>query len=286
MKKIFTLVASALMALSANAQNVVDGTIKHTFYTEVTPNTYAVTTTLDEVKAAFGDDEQTIAWGMGVWLPVDYVLVDNDKMTMKTAVDQTPIYFSGNKFSDMQKDFPNYNGYMNVGSSYAQNNWKGNEPETLEDDMSVLKTKFHGIFAVTPKVDGILSFGVYAGDNSRSIGIIAVSSVDEIIEGKPSSFVSYNNFRNDGVELDKNGNVTVKGAPAYVEGAVKADRTYLLVGGANKNLTLHQIKFVPGQGTGIENVEAVEATKVAPKKVFKNGQIMIGDFNIAGQRVK
>ena len=285
MKKIFTLIATALVALSANAQNVVDGTIKHTFYTEVTPNTYAVTTTLDEVKAAFGDDANTIAWGMGVWLPVDYVLVDNDKMTMKTAVDQTPIYFSGNKFSDMQKDFPNYNGYMNVGSALGQNNWTGEEPANYQE-IGALKVNNHGIFAVTPKVDGVLSFGVYAGDNSRSIGIIDWSSEPEILDGKLSSFVSYNNFRNDGVELDKNGNVTVKGAPAYVEGAVKAGRTYLLVGGANKNLTLHQVKFVPGQGTGIENVETVKGAKVAPKKVFKNGQIMIGDFNIAGQRVK
>ncbi len=41
-----------------------------------------------------------------------------------------------------------------------------------------------------------------------------------------------------------------------------------------------------GSGTGIENVEAVENAKAAPVKVIKNGQIMIGDFNIAGQRVK
>lgn len=41
-----------------------------------------------------------------------------------------------------------------------------------------------------------------------------------------------------------------------------------------------------GGGTGIENVEAVENAKAAPVKVIKNGQIMIGDFNIAGQRVK
>ena len=39
-------------------------------------------------------------------------------------------------------------------------------------------------------------------------------------------------------------------------------------------------------GTGIANVEAVENAKAAPVKVIKNGQIMIGDFNIAGQRVK
>ncbi|MDE5987427.1 MAG: hypothetical protein K2H16_09170 [Prevotella sp.] len=280
MKKFFTLVASALMAIGVNAQTF-------QLYSEVKPNTYAVTTTLDEVKANFDAQLVKDAWEIGVALPVGYTVINNDKFTMTAAVDKTPVYFSGSKCSDMQKDFPNYNGYMNVGSSYAQNNWNGNEPETLEDDMSVLKTGNHGIFAVTPKVDGTLGFGVYAGDNSRSIGIIDVSSVDEILGGKPSSFVAFKNFRNDGVEIDPETNeVTVKNAPAYVKGEVKAGRTYLLVGGANKNLTMHQVTFVPGTSTGIENVEAVEATKVAPKKVFKNGQIMIGDFNIAGQRVK
>lgn len=39
-------------------------------------------------------------------------------------------------------------------------------------------------------------------------------------------------------------------------------------------------------GTGIRDVENTEAARVAPKKILKNGQIMVGDFNIAGQRVK
>lgn len=46
------------------------------------------------------------------------------------------------------------------------------------------------------------------------------------------------------------------------------------------------ITFINNGGSGIENVEAVENAKAAPVKVIKNGQIMIGDFNIAGQRVK
>lgn len=55
----------------------------------------------------------------------------------------------------------------------------------------------------------------------------------------------------------------------------------------SSQIGFHGFEFAPfTSGTGIENVESVETTKVAPKKVFKNGQIMIGDFNIAGQRVK
>ena len=191
----------------------------------------------------------------------------------------------------MKEEFPGYEGYMNIGSSFGQNNWKGDEPESIydeEESIASLYKNHHGIFAIVPKVDGTLSFGVYAGDNSRSIGIIDLATMDEVLEEKPSSFVAYKNFRNDGVALDPDTNEpTVLNAPAYVSGPVKAGRKYLLVGGDGKNLTMHQVKFIPaGSGSGIENVEAAEATKVAPKKVFKNGQIMIGDFNIAGQRVK
>ncbi|MCM1078989.1 MAG: hypothetical protein NC344_04930 [Bacteroidales bacterium] len=54
----------------------------------------------------------------------------------------------------------------------------------------------------------------------------------------------------------------------------------------SSQIGFHGFEFAPIIGTGIQNVEAVENATVAPKKVVKNGQIMIGDFNIAGQRVK
>lgn len=41
----------------------------------------------------------------------------------------------------------------------------------------------------------------------------------------------------------------------------------------------------PGTPSGINTVNA-ESTKVAPRKQLVNGQIVIGDYNIAGQRVK
>ena len=63
-------------------------------------------------------------------------------------------------------------------------------------------------------------------------------------------------------------------------------------------ITSNGFVFVPGAttvstvsytkdatGTGIANINA-ENAKAAPVKVIKDGQIMIGDFNIAGQRVK
>lgn len=224
-------------------------------YSEIESNTYAVTTTLDDLKAAFGEEKVAEAWGMGVWLPADYTLIDNDEMTMKTAVEQTPIYVSGNKFGDMQKEFPAYTGYMNMGSALPQNNWKGDEPAQYEE-MVALKKNYHGIFAITPKVDGTLSFGVYAGDNSRSIGIIDWATEEEILNEQPSKFVAYKNFRHEGLDVEPAEGVEggEKNAPAYVEGAVKAGRTYLLVGGDGKNLTMHQIKFIPGTGTGISNI--------------------------------
>ena len=246
MKKIFTLIATALMTVGANAQDA-----KFQIYTEVEPNTYAVTTNLDAVKAEFGEETVTEAWGMGVWLPVDYVLIDNANLKATTAVDLTPIYFSGNKFTDMQKEFPAYTGYMNLGSSLGQNNWKGTE---VIEDLTALKAAYHGAVSVFPKVDGTLSFGVYAGDNSRSIGIFNMATEDEMNEEIfMGAWANYYNFRHDGVEAAPDGTIPAKGSAAYVSAEVKAGRQYILVGGANKNLTMHQIKFVPAQGTGINN---------------------------------
>ena len=55
------------------------------------------------------------------------------------------------------------------------------------------------------------------------------------------------------------------------------------------NILISSIKFVPMIGAGVENLAAAEQ-KVAAKKVFRNGRLVIetanGTFNVAGVRVK
>ena len=75
-----------------------------------------------------------------------------------------------------------------------------------------------------------------------------------------------------------------KGKFAKVSASVTipADKAYLVVDG-NAPTTL-DIDF-EGEATGINNVN-VNANSVAPVKVIKNGQLFIGNYNVAGAQVK
>lgn len=249
MKKIL-LSAMALMSMAAvQAQDV------PYIFTEVEANTYAITMTLAEMQAKYPADwtkADAAPWGMGVAFPEETVLFDNDKLTIKAATNNCPIYGTGGKLTEMQKDFPGYNGYVNCGSGLNDKDFTGEEL-ILKEEFWQWGGSNNGFVYVIPKVDGTLKFGVYAGDNSRVIGIFSCDANSDDL-----GMVSKNAFRNDG----ENG--TVKNAPAYVEGEIKAGGSYALVAGGSKNLTMHQITFVPGTGTGIAGVEtsaekAVEA---------------------------
>ncbi|MDO4159447.1 MAG: hypothetical protein Q4D41_03210 [Prevotellaceae bacterium] len=215
-------------------------------YSQINDTTYAVTMTNDEIAANYDAEWCTTAWNLGVSLPAGTVMFENDDLTITAAV-QTPVYTSSNKFESMKADFPDYNGYVNLGSSLAQNNWDTSSIQII--DPTEFAATYHGFLLVTPKKSGQIGFGVYAGDNSREIGIYQLATDAEMEAENFGSFVAVNNFRNDG----ENG--TVLNAPAYVYGNVDADHQYLLIGGGNKNLTMHQVTFNTGDASGISNVE-------------------------------
>lgn len=68
----------------------------------------------------------------------------------------------------------------------------------------------------------------------------------------------------------------------HATGSKVTSNGFVFVKGAT---TISDVTYSKGESTGIANINA-ENVKAAPVKVIKNGQIMIGDFNIAGQRVK
>lgn len=247
MKKIFTLVVSALLAGSAFAQDV------PYIFSEVEPNTFAVTKTQEEIAAAYDAQWVTDAWNMGVAFPAGTVMYENENLVITAAVDKTPVFTSSGKITQIKEEFPGYTGYVNLGSTFAQNQWTGDEAVA---DVSEMKATNQGVVLVTPKVKGTLSFGVYAGNNTRSIGIYKLATEADMAEEDYGGWVNYNNFRNDG----ENG--TVNNAPAYVEGVIEPGHGYALVGGGSKNLCLHQIKFVPAEDTGISSTVANAAKKV------------------------
>lgn len=252
MKKILLSAAALLMAVAKISAQETASTPY--ILSAVGDNTYAITMTQDEVAAAFDAQWVSDAWNIGVALPAETVMFENDDLVIKAAVDKTPVYTSGGKISQIKEEFPAYTGYINAGSTLGQNNWA--DDLTIQD-IADCKANNQGIVSVSPKKAGTLSFGAYAGDNSREIGIYKLATDEEKDNDNFGEMVAKNNFRNDG----ENG--TVKNAPAYVEAAIAPGHDYALLAGGNKNLCLHQIKFVPsGDADGINTVDNASAKTI------------------------
>ena len=109
MKKLLLSTLAVIAMTSATAQ-----TESPYILNEVEENTYAVTMTQDEISAAFKADWVSAAWKIGVSLPKDYVMFENDEIKIAAAVDGTRVYTANGKLSDVQKTFTNYNGYINL----------------------------------------------------------------------------------------------------------------------------------------------------------------------------
>lgn len=268
MKKILLSAVALMSMMAANAQ---DATTPY-ILSAVGDNTYAVTLTQEEIAAKFDAQWVTDAWGNGVALPANTVMFENDDLVIKAAVEKTPVYTASGKISQIKEEFPGYTGYANLGSTLGQNKWA--EDVTIQD-IADCKANNQGIVSVVPKKAGKLSFGVYAGDNSREIGIYKLATDAEKENDNFGAMVAMNDFRNDG----ENG--TVKNAPAYVEADIEPGHEYALLAGSNKNLCMHQIKFVATGGPvdGIatvntkaeNNIEAIYTLSGAQVSSLQNG---------------
>mgnify|MGYP000918322358 CR=1 FL=1 len=241
MKK-FLLSAMALMGVAAvSAQDVAP------VFSEVEENVYAITMSQADMDAAYPAEWLTALGGSGVEFPDGTVLLDNDDLTIK-AVGKCYVWTASGKLSQIQKECgDSYKGYVNLGSNLKDNNWTAELPVIYFIEECV--QGWQSILSVTPKKAGKLKFGVYAGDNTRSIGIYKCATEEEMMADYFGEWVNFTDFRNDG----ENG--TVKDAPAFTEGEVEAGRVYGLLGGGAKNLNLHQITFVPGESSGISGTE-------------------------------
>lgn len=242
MKKLLLSAALLMGAMSMSAQ----------ILTEVEEGTYAITSTLEELQAAYDESHFSQLGTSGVNFEDGEVILDNEDLTIY-SVKTSYFWITGGKLGDIQKDFPSYTGYVNLGSNLSDRDWTKTPPTVFF--LTDCWQEWQSILKVVPKKNGTLSFGVYAGDNSRTIGIFNEATEADYADNYFGEFKGITDFRNDG----ENG--TVKNAPAYVEATVEADRIYGLLGGGAKNLCLHQIKFIPSTGTGIENIESTEGEK-------------------------
>lgn len=241
MKKLLLSASLIMGAMSLQAQVL----------TEVEENTYAITATLDELKAAYDESHFTQLGDAGVTFEDGEVVFENEDLTI-SSVQRSYFWVSGGKLSDIKNDFPNYTGYVNMGSNLPDRDWTVTAPTLFV--LSDAWSEWQSILKVVPKKDGKLSFGVYAGDNTRSIGIFNEATEEDMNNNYFGEFKAVVDFRNDG----ENG--TVKNAPAYVEADVENGRIYGLMAGGTRNQCLHQIKFVPSGDTGVTNIN-VEGEK-------------------------
>ena len=127
-----------------------------------------------------------------------------------------------------------------------------------------------------------LTFKVAEGETVHVKVVVSKNSCKNITSDKVDEKKTYVNvdgtvYGNEDITVE-NGNII----EFDMEAGIHTFQKYSGTG----NIHVSSIEFTPTEGAGIQNVENAEAAKVAPKKVVKNGQIMIGDFNIAGQRVK
>lgn len=197
---------------------------------EVEDGVFAVTMTQDEIDANYDPDWVATAWGVGVALAAGTVMYENDNLTISAASDNMPVYTANGKISDMQADYPDYTGYVALGSKLAASGWTGTDTITSVEDIT---TTYHGIVSVSPKVLGTLTFGVYAGDNKREIGIYRLGADSTDV----GNWVAYNEVYNS----DK--------TPGYISGQLIPGFEYLIIGGSNKYLTMHQMQFVAATDT-------------------------------------
>lgn len=259
MKKFF-LSAIALFAGMTYA-NADDATTPY-ILSSIGDNTYAVTMSQEDMQAKFPAEWQGEAvWNMGIGFPDGTTLIENDDFK---AVSRLTLccFWTGNNFSQISADKPEITGYMNLGSTLKQNNWT--EDDIVIQDIADLGAgKNHGLIVVSPKKSGKLSYRVYAGGKTRSIGIYKLATPSEIDNDNFGSLAGFTNFRND----DK--------APADVEADVEAGRDYALIAGTPANVGFAYMTFVPAGGD-----------ETAINGVANNGEkTVVAVFNAAGTQL-
>ena len=206
----------------------------------------------------FTQEQITEAWGMGVWLDKDYVVYKDNELTITAAVDDTPVYFKGNKNTQIQED--GHTGYFNLGSTMPDQTLAGDETIT---DLSLdgVKKRFMGVLRVVPNVDGVLGAKIYAGDSKRCFGIYKLATEEELDNDNFGGWAAYVNFRNGDPAKDENLECSYhkehheKNAPEYITCDVVAGRDYLIIAGGQKNLNLSMITFETTTGINGINTE-------------------------------
>ncbi len=220
------------------------------FFTKPEENTYAITGSYEEMiqKEGVVDQEDGKWYG---YFSAGTVLYEDGEVRIEVATDGTYAANNGYNSTQVKDENPGYTGWVNCGSTLARDL----TDDLRIEDIAAAGKDWQGMLMVTPNYDGYLEFGVYAGDNTRSIGIYEVATEEEYDNETERAWVAINQFRHSDDELTTDPDLPAK-APAYVGGSVTAGRQYLLVGGGANNMNMHKIVYVP-ETTGIKGITTI-----------------------------
>lgn len=303
MKKIFTLVAMATMALAANAQT----------------------------ESAFIDTENEFTATDATAIAGGQKLCESKSIVMSQAWDDTYKKVAMSGESDL------VNAVVINGVEYAMPAGIQCQTNPNPNNLTAGGQISGAVFKFDVKADGVLyvfgkmtynkNYYVWEGDvaNGAGMPVAYTFAAGQVKEGQgdatvtytlPGDELNYYDFPGDYddgakylnaaqcVEKFKGGDpgtlthwtsgnaLGVIAFPVYAEaevyyvnacGSKVTSNGFVFIPGADK---VASIEFKKGETTGINNVVANSAAKTPAVKVLKNGQITIGNVNIAGQRVK
>ncbi|MGN1376132.1 MAG: hypothetical protein ACI4V5_06215, partial [Prevotella sp.] len=208
MKKLFTLLVTALFAVSASAQ----GELQLVKLFQKDGNSYKLPGTADEI-AAFKDaypDYATLFWGVDPMFPADIPLNEDQTDIVISGVTTVNVGTSYN----LVKDFQNNKAYINMGSTLGNTI----NPETdITEDVTLWDTGSNqSILRVVTKKAGKLEFDVYSGQNNRSIGIYQVPTEEELNNELTGKWLDVQAYRDEVADVLHTSSADVEAGREYI----------------------------------------------------------------------
>ncbi|MBO5061753.1 MAG: hypothetical protein J6C31_03920 [Prevotella sp.] len=255
MKKLFTLLVTALVAVSASAQlDVVKLFTKD-------GNTYKLPSNAQEIAdfAAAYPDYATLFWGVDPMFPADVPLNEDQSDIVISGVTTVSV---GTHYN-LKKDDQNIKAYINCGSTLGNTI---NPEKDITEDVTLWDTgSSQSILRVVTKKAGKLAFDVYSGTNNRSIGIYQTPTEEELNNELTGKWLDVQSFND---------------AELHTSSAdVEAGREYILVCSSKGNQNLMEIRFEPTEEPVAEAIKLFKKDGI--RYVLPSNAQEIADFTAA-----
>ena len=306
MKKIFTLISLALVAMSSSAQtetwtvNNEDGTLKaeYTANEDITQmsvvpfSTTSVKGTHTSGPVAGYEDGALVDGKLNEKFDNSWGKINKKDLSNDGSV--APFYYVQGKGNPVNLEKIAFEEIMTdgIGTGNYRAKW---DDAYYQADGSAGLPKNGTYVTLTPSVDGTLKVGAWINKGSRDIYVVKASDAKALVMGTEVNISGYINGQNNEVEDDSplkgypkfQEEIATKGTEgtdAFVVGAgnqaswiyltfkATANETYYVFN-KNTQIGFHGFEFTPGDATGISNITAVNQAKKSVR------------YNLAGQQV-